>query len=288
MDDWLSEFMVAEGLPAAFADTARTVCDPLAERIASAARGRPPGFTVGICGTQASGKSTLTAVTRRMLEARGLRVAALSIDDLYLTRAERAVLARDVHPLLAVRGVPGTHDVALGAAVLDALARPGEVALPSFDKAADDRRPEGAGPVVRGPVDVILFEGWCVGAGPQTTEALTSPINDLERDEDSDATWRTHANDALAGPYRRLFDRLDFLVLLQAPSFEVVLAWRQEQERKLRDRLAREGAGMGRAMTDGEVARFIRHYERLTRHILAEMPGRADLVVALDAERRPV
>ena len=40
-------------------------------------------------------------------------------------------------------------------------------------------------------------------------------------------------------------------------------------------------------MSDEEVAAFIAHYERLTRWILEEMPGRADVVVALDAARRP-
>ena len=289
MDDWLTRFIAAEALPAGFAATAMAICAPLAERIAAQARqeGRP-GFTVGICGTQASGKSTLTAVVARLLRDRGLAVAVLSLDDLYLTHAERQVLARDVHPLLATRGVPGTHDVALGAAVLTALAGPGETRLPRFDKAADDRRPPAEWEPVQGPADVILFEGWCVGARPQPAAALAEPVNDLERLEDPDGRWRAFANTALAGPYRRLFARLDRLVLLQAPGFETVLAWRREQERKLRERLAKEGGDAGRAMSDAQVARFIAHYERLTRWILAEMPARADVVIPLDAERRPV
>lgn len=286
MDDWLDGFMAREHLPAAFGESVRAVCEPLAERIARAARG--PGFTVGICGTQASGKSTLTAVVARRLEDRGLAVAVLSLDDLYLTRAERARLAAEVHPLLATRGVPGTHDVALGEAVLDALKGTGEVALPSFDKAADDRRPPGDWPRVQAPVDVILFEGWCVGARPQPVGALAEPINPLERDEDPDGLWRAYANEALAGPYQALFGRLDLFVLLQAPSFEVVLDWRREQERKLRERLARQGSGSANAMGDEAVARFIAHYERITRWILKEAPGRADIVIRLDAERRPI
>ena len=286
LDDWLSRFIADESLPASYADTVRAICAPLAARIAQEA-GRA-GFTVGLCGSQASGKSTLTAVLARLLRERGMTVGVLSLDDLYLTRAERQGLAREVHPLLATRGVPGTHDVALGVEVLDALARPGETRVPRFDKAVDDRRPPGAWEPVQGPVDLILFEGWCVGAKAQPAEALAGPVNDLERLEDPDGRWRTHVNAALAGPYQDLFGRLDRLVMLQAPGFETVLAWRQEQERKLRDRLARTGAGPGRAMSDGGVARFIAHYERLTRWILAEMPGRADVVIALDAARRPV
>ncbi|HQT52049.1 MAG TPA: kinase [Phenylobacterium sp.] len=281
MDAWLSDFIAAEGLPPDFAETALAICAPLAARIVADAR--TPGFVVGVCGSQASGKSTLTAVLRRVLEDKGLKVASLSLDDLYLTRAQRQDLAREVHPLLATRGVPGTHDVALGLAVLDGLAGPGETLLPAFDKAVDDRRLQGA--PVAGPVDVILFEGWCVGAVPQAD--IAAPINTLERDRDPDGRWRTFVNDALAGPYQDLFARIDLLVLLKAPSFEVVLAWRQEQEAKLRARLTREGGDLKRAMTAAQVADFIAHYERLTRRILAEMPGRADMVVALDQQRRP-
>lgn len=282
-DAWLTQFMATERLPERYAQVVRDVALPLADRIAAARR--PGGIVVGICGAQASGKSTLTAMLRRLLEERGLKVALFSLDDLYLTRAERQVLAREVHPLLAVRGVPGTHDVALGEKLLSELRRPGPHEAPVFDKARDDRRAAGAS--FEGPADVVLFEGWCVGAAPQPPEALAAPVNALEAEGDPDGAWRRHVNAALAGPYRALFGALDLLILLQAPSFEVVLDWRIEQERKLRERLAREGDDASRVMSDAQVAAFIAHYERLTRWILEEMPGRADIVVALDAERRP-
>jgi len=130
----------------------------------------------------------------------------------------------------------------------------------------------------------VLFEGWCVGARPEPTLALAAPINSLERDSDPDGAWRAYVNAALAGPYRALFARVDLLVLFTAPDFETVLAWRQEQEAKLRDRLA--ATGQDGAMTDDEVAVFVQHFERLTRHIARETPARADLVVALDKDRR--
>lgn len=279
-DPWLSAFIARENLSADFAETARAICGPLVDRIVAAPR-REPGLVVGICGAQGSGKSTLSAVTQEWLRRRGLKVALLSLDDIYLTREERAALAREVHPLLATRGVPGTHDAALGERVLASLARPGQTAIPSFDKGLDDRRPEIDWPRFEGPADVILFEGWCVGARPQAAKDLAAPINTLEAEHDADGVWRAYVNAALADPYRRLFGRIDILVMLQAPSFDVVLGWRQEQEAKLRQR-----AG-GRGMNESQVAAFVAHYERLTRHILAEMPGRADVVVRLDAERRP-
>lgn len=284
MSDWLTGFIAREGLSATFGEVAAQVCAPLAEAIAGKrVAGRP--YVVGLCGAQGSGKSTLTAVVRRMLEERGLNVAALSLDDLYLTRLERLGMARDVHPLFGVRGPPGTHDVGLGLAILAALARPGAVAIPAFDKGADDRRPPEDWPIFEGPADVVLYEGWCVGARAQPDEALVEPLNALERDDDPDGVWRRHANAVLAGPYQALFARIDLLILLAAPGFDAVLAWRREQEAKLRARLAREGGG-GRAMDDAQVGRFIAHYERLTRWILVEMPARADIVLAMDADRR--
>ena len=79
---------------------------------------------------------------------------------------------------------------------------------------------------------------------------------------------------------------IDRLVLLAAPGFEVVERWRIEQENDLRRRLETQGPDAGRAMTDAEVATFIQHYERLTRHVLATMPACADRVLRLDETRR--
>jgi len=281
---WLERFIRDERLAEDFATQIKTLHAPLAARIAAVAMG--PAFIVGICGPQGSGKSTTVRVVAALLEARGLKVAVLSLDDLYLPRADREALARDVHPLLLTRGVPGTHDVALGLTLLDGLTGEGPTALPRFDKAADERAPVEAWPLFAGPVDVVLFEGWCVGARPEPPEALAQPINALERERDPDGVWRARVNAALAGPYRALFARLDLLVLFTAPDFETVLAWRQEQEAKLRDRLAAAGQGVGAAMSDEEVAVFVQYYERVTRHIARETPARADLVVALDADRR--
>jgi D-glycerate 3-kinase len=243
-------------------------------------RGGP--LIVGVCGSQGSGKSTVCkTLTNRFTDA-GLKVANLSLDDLYLPLAARAKLAELVHPLLRTRGVPGTHDTKLGIHTLHDLAQPKEVKLPRFDKARDDRRPEQAWDTITGPVDLVLFEGWCVGAKPQGLEALTQPINALEANEDGDGRWRRYVNDALGGEYQRLFGKIDLLVLLAAPSFDVVLKWRTQQEHELRERAGGDRPGV---MSDAEIARFIQHYERLTKHVLIEMPPRADLVIRLAADR---
>ncbi|MFL5298018.1 MAG: kinase [Phenylobacterium sp.] len=279
-DDSLAAFIAEQDLPAEFQRTVELVCEPLAARAQRRRIERKRTALIGLCGAQGSGKSTIAEAARRLLVERGLSAVAVSLDDFYLTREARERLAREVHPLLATRGPPGTHDVALAGAVLDQLRSKGKVALPRFDKASDTRSPRGTWETVRSPVDVVIFEGWCVGAKAQGLAALAEPVNALERDEDPAGVWRGYVNDQLDGPYQALFARLHDLVLLEAPSFEVVAGWRAEQEAKLR---ARTGAGM----TQAEIARFVAHYERLTRWILAEMPGRADWVVTLDERRRP-
>ena len=254
-------------------------------RCAMATPHRRP-FVLGVCGAQGSGKSTLSEALAGTMRAEGVATAVLSIDDLYRTKAEREALARTIHPLFAVRGVPGTHDVALGLDVIAALEAGRATPLPRFDKAQDDRAPVAQWDHAEGDTALLILEGWCVGALPEPAAALDIPVNALERDEDTDGRWRRAANAALAGEgYQALFARLDRLVLLAAPGFEAVRDWRIEQEHGLARKAGADARGV---MSDAEVERFIRFYERLTRHILAEMPGRADLVILLARDRTPL
>jgi len=242
-------------------------------------------LVVGLCGAQGSGKSTLCAALADRFAAQGLRVAVLSLDDLYLSPEARHGLARQVHPLLVTRGVPGTHDVALGLRVFDALKAGQPVRLPRFDKANDRPFLRAQWPLT-GAVDLVLFEGWAVGAVAEPAEALSVPVNALEAAEDPEGIWRTHVNQALKGDYADLFAQLDRLILLAAPSFEVVQGWRTEQEHDLKAGLAQSGRVGAAVMSDAQIVRFICHYERLTRHILREMPERADLTLRLDSARK--
>ncbi|WP_347304655.1 kinase (plasmid) [Croceibacterium sp. TMG7-5b_MA50] len=240
-------------------------------------------LVLGLCGSQGSGKSTLAARLADRMQARGVATAILSLDDLYLPGAVRADLAARIHPLLRTRGVPLTHDVARGAAVIDAIRTRQPTALPRFDKAHDEPAADTA---TVADIDLLIFEGWCVGAVPQDEVALLEPVNVLEREEDPAAIWRRAVNTALATDYAALFARIDRLVLLAAPGFDVVTGWRTEQEETLRRRVAATGGDASALMDAAAIARFVQHYERLTRHILAEMPGRADLTLRLDPDRR--
>lgn len=243
-------------------------------------------LVLGLAGAQGSGKSTVAEKLKERLEGRGKSVAILSLDDLYFDRPERARLATRIHPLFATRGVPGTHDVGLGVSALRALRAGRKTSLPRFDKGTDSKLPRRDWPRITSRLDAIIFEGWCVGAIAERKAALAEPINDLERREDARGVWRRHVNAALAGKYRKLFGLVDFFAFLRAPSFDVVLAWRLQQEHEL---AATAPAGrLTHLMSDEEVARFIQHFERITRHMLAEAPGRADLTLQLDEQRRVV
>ncbi len=261
---------------------------PMAAWLAQQQAYRHAPLVVGLHGGQGAGKSTLSRLLQVLLgEGFDKSVVTLSIDDLYLTRAERQHLAQRVHPLLASRGVPGTHDVELGLRVLEQLKNPrhGEVLIPRFNKATDDRQAESKWTKVESPVDIILFEGWCVGAVAQSEDELHVVINELEAQQDTDGRWRRYVNRQLQGPYRKLFALLDILVMLKVPSMEQVLQWRLLQEHKL----ARSMAGTDEAsglMSDEQVRRFIMHFERLTRASLKEMPARADVVLSLDERHR--
>jgi len=268
---------------------------PLAAWLVERQRGRSRPLVVGINGAQGAGKSTLFNLLEVILEEGfGLRVVGFSIDDLYKTRAEREHLAREVHPLLKTRGVPGTHDVELGIELLDSLIEAGPDTLtkiPVFDKSIDDRCPPTVWQEWVGPVDVIVFEGWCVGALPQSDEALQIPVNALETEEDAAGVWRRHVNAQLAGPYRALFSRLDLLLMLKVPSMQAVYEWRALQEQKLAERVqyiydTQQPTAHLRIMNPDEIKRFIAHYERLTRAMLEELPERADVCLHLNENHK--
>lgn len=234
---------------------------------------------VAIGGGQGAGKSTLGGLLQQAGALRGMRVQVLSIDDFYLGKAERQRLAADVHPLLATRGPPGTHDVALLRRTLRELA-PGSaasgktVAIPKFDKGLDDRVGEVS---VSSGMALVVLEGWCVGAGPAKPQEVREPVNALEREEDPHRRWREHVEAALRGEYSRLNEELQSLLFLQVPDLDAVRRWRLRQEGE-RPRAQR--------MTAAQVERFVAHYERITRRMLAELPHSADIVARLDDAHR--
>ncbi|WP_439107891.1 hypothetical protein [Congregibacter sp.] len=286
MKPWQRGFLDSHRLPDSYLSIAERFFEPLAGLIAAHRKQRGSTLRVALNGSQGSGKSTLGEYLCVCLaEEYGFSAVALSLDDFYLTRAERLVLADKVHPLLKTRGVPGTHDVTLLRDVLQALGQAAEepVLVPRFDKSTDDRAPQEAWTRCNAPVDVIILEGWCLGARSELPDALAAPINTLEREEDPDSQWRNYSNQQLKDQYESLYDALDFWIMLAAPGFEQVLRWRAEQEQKLRDAVGGQGDGL---MDDAALSRFVQHFERYTRQCLSDLPERADVLLRMDADRK--
>jgi D-glycerate 3-kinase len=279
------QFLQRNQLPDSYLESANKWFAPLLEKFENPDQAT---FIIGINGSQGSGKSTLADYLCSRLGEQGLHTVSLSLDDFYLTRAERETLATDVHPLLKTRGVPGTHDIALALQTIDSLRDgSGQTLIPRFDKSTDDRHPEADCDRVSGAVDVIIFEGWCVGCKPQPNEALSLSVNSLESERDAKGIWRNFVNSALATDYQPLFDTLDMLIMLRAPSFDTVFNWRLEQEQKMIARLAKQTeANHAGVMSAAQIAEFIAHYQRITEYSLEEMPHRADHLFKLDSQRK--
>lgn len=228
---------------------------------------------IGVAGAQGSGKTTAC----QQLVTAYPRYANFSIDDVYLDAQQRAELAARTDPLFVTRGPPGTHDLALARETIAALMRAGadsETPIPRFDKIADKMKPRDEWPVFKGRPQAILIDAWCLGALPVPP---SPPLNAVEV-EDTDGRWREIQNEYLRTSYAEWFAEFDAIVYLQAPNWDIVRRWRGQQEVTLR----------GRPLTDVEEAwvdRFIQHYERITRSMIAG--GRlATLVVSIDEARQ--
>ncbi|GFD88890.1 kinase [Tenacibaculum sp. KUL152] len=276
-------FLATHQLPSSYAEIAQKWFTPLCERLLKHQEGASKPFVVGINGCQGSGKSTLTSFIEAFLTSvHGKRVVSLSIDDFYLDQSQRNALAIKVHPLLKTRGVPGTHDTTLALTTLRQLDSGQPTALPRFNKATDNPQPKAQWPVVSESPDFVILEGWCVGVPAQSADDVKRPINHLEEVDDPLGIWRSFVNTELAGEYQALFNKIDYSVMLKAPSFDCVYQWRLEQEHKLAASVQGKGAGI---MSDEEVANFVQHYQRITEHALDCLPDRCDTVFILDSTR---
>lgn len=245
-------------------------------------------YLLGIHGAQGTGKTTLARrLIRHMQDIEGRSVLSVSIDDFYRTRRERQQLAETVHPLLATRGVPGTHDIDLALATIQGVKALGVdelIEIPRFNKAADDRTPVSDWTSVSGPVDLLILEGWCIGSEPTNPESLLEPVNALERDEDEEGSWRRFVNDSLIS-YQPLFDLTNGLLMLRAPSFETVLKWRIDQESELRQS---NKENTDRIMSEADIRRFVQFFERLTVASDTTVAMKADVIIHLGTDHQPL
>lgn len=286
LDLAIADYVNQQQLGESFSNRINTLYLPMAGWIADKHAGGETLF-IGINGAQGSGKSTLAGLLELILnQAFEKHTISISIDDFYHDRNTRQQMARELHPLFVTRGVPGTHDTELALNVFHQLQNHAQtpILIPQFDKAIDDRLPLDQWKACEGPVDIVLFEGWCVGARPQAEEELIEPVNSLEAQDDPDCRWRERVNQFLAEQYQKWFGFLDYLIMLAVPSMEQVYEWRGLQENRLEASTSHESpAGV---MDQQALRRFIMHYERLTRHQLQHMPEYADVYLPLNEQHQ--
>ena len=242
---------------------------------------------IGLAGGQGSGKTTISSILTLILKKYfKLKVFKVSIDDFYKTRKDRKLLSKNKHPLLMTRGAPGTHDIDLMLKFFKKVKSKSfkNITIPKFNKAIDDRCKKSLWYKMKSKPDVVIFEGWCVGAKAQTNKQLKNPINSLERVHDQDIKWRSHVNNQLKTKYKTLFKQLDGLLYLKAQNFNILRKWRLKQERKLW--IQTKNKKNLKIMSSGDIINFMQTYQRITQQMFKDAVKSSSIIMNLNSNHQ--
>jgi D-glycerate 3-kinase len=256
---------------------------PLCFWISKKANKKRPYF-VGLAGGQGTGKTTISSLIKIILTKYfKLKVFKISIDDFYKTRKERISLSKRVHPMLLTRGVPGTHDINMMLSFFKKTKSKKfkRLKLPTFNKAIDDRFNKKYWYDLRNKPDVIIFEGWCVGAKSEKKNTLKKAINSIERAKDHKQIWRKFVNHQLKSKYKNLYSQLNCLIYLKVKNFSLLQKWRLKQERKLS--LKSKKNLKLKIMNSEDVLDFMQTYQRITQNMFKNMPKYASIILNLNS-----
>lgn len=237
--------------------------------------------TLAIAGPPGSGKTTLAGMLAHVLNESGRATTLLSLDDYYLPLAHRMQLADGQHPLLARRGVPGTHDWVRFLDDIDLLkeGRIENLRLPVFNKSTDDVQPMDVWRQVDIAPGLLIIEGWCIGAPPQDESSLQPAINPMEQEMDPDGSWRHFVNQRIAACRADLLQRVDHFWYLSAPDWPCVIDWRWQQEQELTH---------PHLKSREEVEAFLATFERTVKHMRLTCSEWADSLLACDRSHQTV
>tara|TARA_B100000029_G_scaffold44826_1_gene41331 strand:+ start:927 stop:1853 length:927 start_codon:yes stop_codon:yes gene_type:complete len=259
---------------------------PISFWIANKASKKNP-YILGLAGGQGTGKTTISSIMSIILRKYfKLNVFKISIDDFYKTRKERLLLSQKVHPSLMTRGVPGTHDINI---MLDFFKRAKskkfrKIKLPKFNKAIDDRFKKKLWYSIKKRPDVIIFEGWCVGARAEKNNTLNKAINSLEKTDDLKLVWRRFVNKQLKSKYKKLYSQLNCLLFLKANNFSLLQKWRLKQEKKLW--LKNKKSSNNKIMSKKDVINFMQTYQRITQNMFRHAPKYASIIFNLNSNHQ--
>ncbi len=235
---------------------------------------------LGFSGGQGSGKTTITGILKIILKKFfKRRIYVCSIDDFYKTLKKRDKMSKNIHPLLKTRGVPGTHDIYLIKKFFNILKKDKfkRFILPKFDKSMDDRFDKKYWTSVNKKPEIVILEGWCVGAKPQSNFLIKKPINLLEKYEDRKMIWRNYVNEKLKKEYKKIFSMIDFFIFMKIPNFSMVFKWRLLQEKKLK----KKSYFKKKIMSYNEIKRFIMFYQRITLQMVKDLSKSASVIILL-------
>lgn len=307
-----------------FTDDKAPICIPfITEHLETHLRASPDRpLIIGLNGMQGVGKTSLVAPLAAALEKRNIRTLVFSIDDFYLPHSEQVSLALS-HPdnaLLQHRGepgmyparakyihqnepnlLPGTHDVGLAKTVFAALLSNAPALIPQYDKALfsgqGDRLPESQWVSVnqpgQTPVQVVIFEGWCVGfraiCHDNVEELWTAPNRALHKHKLQHLLF---INEKLK-EYDAITDLIDAFVHIDSEDTEYVYDWRLEQEESLRLSRGDPNAGMTpeqvRNFVDGYYPAYELYTDGMRRGIFKDRPGcQLRMVVGRDRKVKKV
>jgi len=244
-------------------------------------------YIVGLSGGQGSGKTTISSIISIILRKYfKLNVFTISIDDFYKKRKERFLLSKKIHPSLMTRGVPGTHDINMMLDFFKRIKRKEfrSLKLPKFNKAIDDRYNKKLWYSIKKRPDIIIFEGWCVGAKAEKNNTLKQPINSFEKLRDKKLIWRRYVNKQLQSKYKQLYDQLNCLLYIKANNFSLLRKWRIKQETKLR--LKNKRSNRNKIMSNKEVINFMQTYQRVTQNMLKTVPKNASIILNLNTNHQ--
>jgi len=248
---------------------------------------RKKPLMIGLSGGQGTGKTTIASILSLILTKYfKLNVFKVSIDDFYKTRKERKKLSKKKHPLLMTRGVPGTHDINIILNFFKKIKSNNfkNIRLPKFNKAIDDRCKKKQWYKINLRPDVMIFEGWCVGARTQNNNELKKPINYLEKTKDQNLVWRKHVNSQLKTNYKRLFNHLNHVIYLRAKNFNQLQSWREKQEKKLR--LKNKNKKNLKIMSKNDIFNFMQTYQRITQNMFKDMTKYASIILNLNSNHQ--
>ena len=235
---------------------------------------------LGLSGSQGSGKTMVTGILQIILKKFFKKnIYIISIDDFYKTLRDRNRMSQQKHSLFKTRGVPGTHDINLIKNFFISAKRKKfkKIKLPKFNKSIDDRSKKNYWHNINKRPEIIILEGWCVGAKPQINSSLRKPVNILEKYEDKDLIWRKYANEKLKKEYKEVFAMIDYFIFMKVPNFKIVFKWRLLQENKLRKKLHYKK----KIMTYSAIKRFIMFYQRITLQMMKDLSKSASIVLLL-------